>query len=249
MKRSTTLLSVVLLVVFGFLAACEWSTDQAKQHQHHAQSPPSTPLTITFKTNPAHPNTGEPVELISAITANDQPVGEAKVEFEVWKQGQKQKHEMISAKMTEAGRYQTSHTFHEDGQHVVVVHVTTPSTHQMINATFPVGNLNATNNEAHDHQSSGIHLHIEAPNEAKAGVQVEIIGHVTKENKPFSGANVQFEYWQTGNSKHEFSDTAEVKAGHYQTRLSFPKPGTYQIKLHVEKEAIHDHTDRKITIK
>ncbi|MFC7442706.1 FixH family protein [Laceyella putida] len=249
MKRQTAMFLVGLLSVFGLLTACNLNTDQAQHHQHHGQNPQPTQLTITFKTNPTHPSKGESVKLISNITANKLPVGDAKVEFEVWKQGNK--HEMIPAKKEKDGVYQAARAFKEDGQHVVVVHVTTPATHQMINATFVVGDPNASDGHASNghHNDSGLHLHIEAPDEAKAGAQVAIIGHVTKENKPFADADVQFEYWKEGNSKHAFSDTAETKDGRYETRLSFPEPGTYQIKLHVEKGKVHDHTERTITIK
>ncbi|KPC77568.1 hypothetical protein ADL26_02190 [Thermoactinomyces vulgaris] len=248
MKRHTAMLLVGLLTLSGVLTACQTNTKQTQHHQHHTQTTQSTQLNITFQTDPAHPDKDKPVKLISHITADKQPVEDAKVEFEVWKQGAK--HQMIAAQKTKGGVYQATHTFKEEGQHVAVVHVTTPATHQMINATFVVGNPSASHQgTASDHHKSNLHLHIEAPTDAKAGTPVPITGHVSKANNPFTDANVQFEYWREGDDKHLFSDTAETKAGNYETRLTFAKPGTYQLKLHVEKGSEHDHTTRTITIK
>lgn len=146
MKKTISigLFSIIFLTASIFLTACNQTNEsqQANQnhenHQHHehTQPPINQQLNITFSIDPTEAKVNQPVTLISTIKADDTPVTDAKVEFEVWKE--EEDTQMLSASMKEAGNYQIEHTFSEAGTYHVVVHVTTPHVHQMISETFTV---------------------------------------------------------------------------------------------------------------
>ncbi|MCA0173898.1 FixH family protein [Bacillus sp. RAR_GA_16] len=65
---------------------------------------------------------------------------------------------------------------------------------------------------------------------------------VTESEQPLTEANVRFEYWKEGEEKHTYTDTEENSEGMYEGTTEMSDPGTYKLKVHVEKgEELHTH--------
>lgn len=241
--RSLALFSLCFIVT-----ACGGAGGQEHQGHGETKNTPQTAekLTITFATDPQSAKPDQSTILKATVKSGNQPITDAKVELELWKG--KEKHQRLSTTMKEKGVYQTAHTFREAGNYTIIVHVTTPAVHQMITQTIPVGSSSERETHGHDH-GEGVTLHIESPSAIQAGKNAKFKGLVMDYGKPLENAEVQFEYWKDGSDKHAYSDTAELKPGEYETTLRFDAPGTYRVKLHVEKEKIHDHTETTVKVK
>ena len=241
MKRYIFILSLALLTVFA--AGCgQLKPQETEEQQNQTQTPAQ--LNITFQSSPDQPDKNQPVELSSMITAENKPFTDADVEFEVWKQGKE--HQMIKASHQGDGKYAVTQKFPEDGQYHVVVHVTAPGIHQMISGSFTIGK-NQNDSGSHHHHDSGVHMHMDVPEKVQAGQTIGALAHVQLDQKALTGADVRFEFWKEGNNQHQFIETSEKNPGEYAASLSFPEKGTYHLKLHVEKDKIHDHQEITIT--
>jgi hypothetical protein len=204
-------------------------------------------IALSFSTSPSNPTPNQPVTLVAKVTGDSKPVNDASVEFEVWNTGS-ENHSMLKAKRTGEGTYTISNTYPIAGSYNVIVHATTPQTHQMISKTFTIGK---STEKQHDHHAKidGLMLHIQLPSTAKSGQDTKLFGHITQNNKPFTAANVQFEIWKKDTNPHDFTDVAETKPGEYYSTYRFKTPGTYYVKLHVEKGKVHDHTEQSLVVK
>jgi hypothetical protein len=238
MKRYWFFFHLVLFILVA--AGCGQLKPETKE-PHNRPTPAR--LDITFQSSPDHPGKNQPVEFSSVITAENKPFPNANVEFEVWQQGKE--HQTIKASHQADGKYTAVQKFPEDGEYHVVVHVTAPGIHQMISGSFTVG---SAQNDSHAHHDSGVHMHLELPDPVQAGQTIEASAHVGLDQKALSGANVRLEVWKQGNGQHEFIETSEKKPGEYAATLSFPEKGTYHVKLHVEKDKIHDHQEKTVTV-
>lgn len=252
MKRliySISFFSLAILTLM--LTACQQGGHE--QHQQHKEpANPAIPqqISVSFQANPAQPAPGEPVTLNATVRAGEQPVDDAKVELEVWKKGEKD-HHMLETQSKGQGVYSASATYQAEGEYLVIVHVTTPQVHQMIEGKFQVGEAKKEEHkhgQGHDH-GDGLSMHVMLPKEVKSGQETKLTAHVRQEGNPFVDAEVQFEYWKEGDQKHEYTDTAEVKPGEYYTSIRFSQPGTYHLILHVEKGNIHDHKEQTLIVK
>ncbi|SEN59328.1 FixH family protein [Lihuaxuella thermophila] len=241
---------ICVLLAAAWLTACSQKTNehQGHQNQQHQPTGQSQPLRIEFNTNPAPAEAGKPVTLTSTVKAGNESVNDATVEFEVWKKGQKE-HQKFGAKRQQNGTYTASASFREAGEYVTIVHVTTPKTHQMASGAFTVGQASGHSHGDHGDHGNGVQLHIQFPSQARSGKPITVIGHVQRDGNPLTDAEVQFEYWKEGEQKHEWTDTAERNPGEYLTTIRFSEPGTYRVKLHVEKGEIHDHKEETYIVK
>jgi hypothetical protein len=229
------------LVLFILVAAgCGQLKPETKEQQNQ---PTPARLDITFQSSPDHPGKNQPVELSSVITSENKPFPDANVEFEVWKQGKE--HQTFKATHQADGTYTAVQKFPEDGEYHVVVHVTAPGIHQMTSGSFTVGSVQ---NDSHAHHDSGVQMHLAIPDHVRAGQTIEASAHIQRDQKALSGANVRLEVWKQGNEQHKFVEASEKKPGEYTASLSFPEKGTYHLKLHVEKEKIHDHQEKTVTV-
>ena len=69
-----------------------------------------------------------------------------------------------------------------------------------------------------------------------------LITTVTESEQPLTEANVRFEYWKEEEEKHTYSDAEENSEGMYEGATEISDPGTYKLKVHVEKgEELHTH--------
>jgi hypothetical protein len=212
-------------------------------------APPSAPASISlaFEVQPAKAVPNQPVTLIAKVTGDNKPVNDANVEFEVWHSNDKN-HTMLKTKRTGEGVYSITNTYPTAGTYNIIVHATTPRVHQMISKTFTIGEA-IHEEKGHHAEANGVLMHIQMPTTTKSGQNTKLYGHITQNNQPLTEANVQFEIWKDGESKHDFTDTAEIKPGEYYSAYLFKTAGTYHIKLHVEKGKTHDHTEQTLVVK
>jgi hypothetical protein len=234
---------IVLVLLLGllFISGCT--------SQSTTPTLPNSPASISlaFEVKPTKPVPNQPVTLSAKVTGNNKPVNDANVEFEIWHTKAKN-HSMLKTKRTGEGVYAITNTYPITGTYNVIVHATTPQVHQMISKTFTVGET--TNDEQSHHTSTdGLMMHIQLPPTAKSGQNTKLFGHLAKNNKALTEANVQFEIWKEGESNHDFTDVAETKPGEYYSAYQFKTSGTYHIKLHVEKGKIHDHTEQTLVVR
>ncbi|WP_283152790.1 FixH family protein [Guptibacillus hwajinpoensis] len=91
-----------------------------------------------------------------------------------------------------------------------------------------------------EHEGHGAHVSISLENdEMNPGVLKTTI---TEEEELLTEANVRFEYWKEGEEKHTYTDTEENGEGMYEGTTEISEPGTYKLKVHVEKgEELHTH--------
>lgn len=237
MKKIGWLLALPLILISGCTSQSNTPTQQ---------NAPSS-IALQFEVKPANPTPEQPVTLTTKVTGNNKPVNDANVEFEVW-HSEAKNHSMLKSTRTGDGTYSITNTYPMAGKYNVVIHATTPKVHQMISKTFTIGEAK-TNRHEHQTDGTGLMLHIQLPATAKSGQNTKIYGHVAQNNKPLTNANVQYEIWKEGTTNHDFTDVAETNPGEYYSSYHFKTPGTYHIKLHVEKGEIHDHTEQKLVVK
>jgi hypothetical protein len=96
--------------------------DSAEHHDHHHSD-----VTIMIHQQQYHVN--EASELVAHITHDGQPLANATVHFEVWKENS-EKHEFIDAREQAKGEYKATTTFKDKGVYFVKVHVETNELHE-----------------------------------------------------------------------------------------------------------------------
>ncbi|MGG1686591.1 FixH family protein [Pseudalkalibacillus sp. NRS-1564] len=91
-----------------------------------------------------------------------------------------------------------------------------------------------------EHEGHGAHVSISLENdEMNPGV---LMTTITEEEELLTEANVRFEYWKEGEEKHTYTETEENGEGMYEGTSEISDPGTYKLKVHVEKgEELHTH--------
>lgn len=115
-----------------------------------------------------------------------------------------------------------------------------------------------TTNEDHEHTLDKETKTHEHSNEVSIEITTPVTDQVSKEldlevavmdgENPLTGAEVGFETWKEGDTTHPYFDAEENKNGHYDSKLLFEEPGEYTIKVHVEKDSIHEHKELYITV-
>lgn len=254
MKRFFTLCLSALVIL---TAACSGPSDQALEAS-------GAPVDATFSIEPAEPVAGQPITFSVKVTQEGKPVDDAReVSFEWWKDGQ-EKHETIPAKLVSDGVYTAQQTISEPGSYFVYYHVTARDFHNMQKTPFTVKGAADADHAATGHSSgghehgkaasgeahaaSGVDFHLMPPDELKAQSAAVMVVHLMKDNQPLSGGTVKFEFWTGDAAKHSFADASEKNAGQYEGNLSFPAPGEYTVKVHLEKGDMHDHKDFTVTV-
>ncbi|MDM5302971.1 FixH family protein [Bacillus subtilis] len=113
-----------------------------------------TPKVLDVKlTGPEKVNAGESAAYEAAVSYGDEAVTDAdEVEFEVWKEGEKDASHMFKAKQ-EKGLYRLETTFKEDGVYTVQSHVTAKKQHSMPTIKVQVGNADAVSNQSEEEHS------------------------------------------------------------------------------------------------
>ncbi|WP_158553610.1 FixH family protein [Peribacillus saganii] len=105
-------------------------------------------------------------------------------------------------------------------------------------------------NEEHDHHAHGdLLIEFDTQSSFNANEEAMLAAHILHDGLPLQEANVKFEIWQEGNESHKYIEADEESQGEYHAKTIFPEPGTYQVKIHLEKgDEIHDHEQNTIDI-
>ncbi|KAF1681644.1 FixH family protein [Bacillus mexicanus] len=137
---------VVLLFSAFFFNGCESGENTANTDE--------TPEVLNVKlTGPEKVNARENAVYEAAISYGDEAVTDAdEVEFEVWKEGEKDASQIFKAKQ-EKGVYRLDTIFKEDGVYTVQSHVTAKKQHSMPTLKVQVGDAHAASDQSEDRQS------------------------------------------------------------------------------------------------
>jgi len=216
------------------------------------------PIEAAFSFSPTEPVVGEAITFSVKVTQEGKPVDDAKeVKFEWWKDGQ-EKHETIPATLQADGIYTAEQTISEPGSYFVYYHVTARDFHNMQKTPFTVkgaagehtpaadagaAHQHGTSAGTDDHAASGVDFHFMPADSIKTNQAASLTVHLMKDNQAFAESSVKFEFWQGNDEKHTFVEAVETQPGQYESSVTFPTSGTYQVKVHVEKGEVHDHKE------
>ncbi|GAX91552.1 hypothetical protein EFBL_3242 [Effusibacillus lacus] len=238
-KIFTILLASILLVT-----GCG-----GKNSDNNKEQPRTAPqkLTIQFVTDPKEIQVGQETKLIATVAKGAEPVKDADVEMEIWRDGEEQ-HQKLKAAPDNKGGYVTKQTFAAAGSYHATIHTTTSEIHQMPTFDFQVGAVSASPNPpqpAHDEHHGNLGLEIQFNLNPKVKVNQETVLKVRlqQDHKPFTGADVHFEYWKTNAEKHDYTAAMEQTPGEYGVPVVLTEAGAYNVRVHVKKGELHDHKE------
>ncbi|MCC2927996.1 MULTISPECIES: FixH family protein [Bacillus] len=122
--------------------------------ENKAHTAAETPEVLDVKlTGPEKVKPGEHAAYEAAVSYGDEAVTDAdEVEFEVWKDGEKNDSKMFKAKQ-EDGVYRLETEFKEDGVYTVQSHVTAKKQHSMPTLKVQVGDADAAIKKPEEDQS------------------------------------------------------------------------------------------------
>lgn len=242
---------ILLLLIVTVLSACS--------QDDNSSNGSSDNVVRTIDANLQVPEKAEKnkVQIFSVtVTQNGKPVEDAsEVEFEIWKDGLKDKSEMIKATHAGEGKYIVEKNFEENGVYHIQSHVSARSMHTMPKKEITIGNLETTtqNSDPEGQQNEADHSHIaiklQKPELISASEKVTFRAEVKNEEQPLEEASVTLVIWQKDDTKHKWIDMSEISAGTYDTSLTFDKGGPYYVNVHVKKDDDHDHKKYTIQVK
>ncbi|WP_158553567.1 FixH family protein [Peribacillus saganii] len=264
-------------ILFLFLSLLFVITGCSKEENSPAQKDELPELIEVVINLPEKADPNKSVTIKASVTQGDEKVTDAdEVKFEIGKAGQENT-EMIEAKHQGKGVYTIDYIFKEDGKYMVVAHVTARSMHNMPEKEITVGTgrntaakeenqqiqsdgnsanegtVHAHGNEktkrSHDHKHGNIAIDFQIDDAIKAHEEAVLIANIQNAGQPLIGADVRFELWQDSQEAHEFVAAREGINGEYSVSKTFTATGVYNIKIHLEKEDIHEHQDEKIDVK
>ncbi|MCA1032482.1 FixH family protein [Bacillus timonensis] len=260
---------VILMVsIFLLLVGCQTTTEKNDEVQFI-----EVEILVPEKLNP-----NEEITISAQVTLGEEKVNDAsEVKFEIWEKGQ-ENHEMYNANSQDDGIYSIKHSFEHAGIYYIVAHVTARDMHNMPKQEVRVGTFeeskyedvnedtetnhdehgeHGTNDEhegSHDDHGEGSHAHghleiiYQLANAVSVNEDTELAVKLVHEGEPLEGAKVTFEIWEEKQEKHEFYPASEKNSGMYSIDYTFPQKGSYFLKVHVEKNDIHEHVEKQIHV-
>ncbi|MBD3860152.1 FixH family protein [Bacillus sp. 28A-2] len=106
-------------------------------------------------TGPEQVEKNESVIVKAAVTYGDTPVDDADdVQFEVWKDGNKDNSKMIQPKKENQGVYELHTAFKKDGLYIIQVHVTAKQQHNMPKTKIHVGDVKKERSSTEEKETS-----------------------------------------------------------------------------------------------
>ncbi|MER3112610.1 FixH family protein [Bacillus altitudinis] len=106
-------------------------------------------------TGPEQVEKNENVIVKAAVTYGDTPVDDADdVQFEVWKDGDKDNSKMIQPKKENKGVYELHTAFKQDGLYIIQVHVTAKQQHNMPKTNIHVGDVKKESTSTEEEDTS-----------------------------------------------------------------------------------------------
>jgi hypothetical protein len=253
MNRKSFLTALVLIIIIGILSSCA-------QKQKNEEAEELAFLDVKIQTEEKiEPN--KETEIACLVTYGEEKVTDAdEVKFEIWKNGE-ENHEMLLGEHRGEGKYSVKKTFTEPGTYSVVAHVTARSMHNMPKKEITVGENQAAHSEnsskdknehqveQHGHHHSHVMIAFQNEQTYQINTDTALTANIQLDGQPLSEAQVKFEVWKETEEKHEFIDATEQVAGQYKSIKQFAEPGSYFVKIHVQKGDIHEHQMEKITVK
>ncbi len=189
------------------------------------------------------------------VTQDNKPVEDAsEVEFEIWKDGLKDKSEKIAAEHTGDGKYTVQKSFDEEGLYHVQSHVTARTMHTMPKAEISIGDVKENteageNKQETDKSHSHLSIKLQQPKNVTVGKEAAFTVEVLQKEEVLEKASVTLEIWQKNNENHEWIDMSETSSGTYETTTTFKNSGTHIVNVHVKKEEIHGHKEFTAEVK
>jgi hypothetical protein len=251
MKKPFLLFSFLIII----LTACTQDKQTTDEQPELLEVSIHTPETIDMN---------QEIAIEASVTQGKEKVTDAdEVKFEIWKSGEDE-HEMVEGKHDKDGVYSIKKTFREGGTYNIVAHVTARRMHNMPKKEIVVTDAEEENSDtsaSHDHEgnssehaqdehhSSAVDFEFHAHDQLKSNEKSDLTVHINQESAPVTGATVKFEIWAENESKHAFIEAVEGSNGAYTSSYTFPDPGKYDLKIHVEKGNIHDHTEETVEVK
>ncbi|MCM3122978.1 MULTISPECIES: FixH family protein [unclassified Mesobacillus] len=252
------ILSLFIAVMF-LLAACSAGQDKK---EGSLEDPPEL-LEVSIST-PEKIELNQEVTIEAKVTQGGKKVTDAdEVKFEIWQSGQDE-HEILPAQNKKNGIYAIKKTFNEGGNYFIAAHTTANRMHSMPKKEIVVAGSETEpssfadgekeNHESHaeheqiDHHNSEVEFEFLIPSKIKSNQPTELSTKIVQEQKLISEARVRFEIWQENETAHQFVDAKEISPGTYNTEYTFPSRGHFNVKIHVEKGNIHDHTEKSVDV-
>ncbi|WP_088014967.1 FixH family protein [Gottfriedia acidiceleris] len=204
-------------------------------------------------------NLNKEITIRAEVSQNNKAVSDAdEVQFEIGKNGE-DSIAMLDAKNGADGIYSATYKFTDPGDYYVIAHVTARDQHSMPKKDFKVQTTTSTsksNGEKSEHEThSGddhhgdVMIHLMGTENIAANKENLFTIHLMKnDGKPLEKANVRIETWKDEHGKHDYTDAKEVAPGEYEVKYTFKEKGTNTVKVHVEKDALHDHTEKEVTV-
>lgn len=242
MKRFAILLMSIALL--AFLAAC----NKEEEVPTDAELPEPIEVELTV---PEHADPNEAVKLSALVTQGDEKVEDAsEVEYEIWEEGKKDDSIHIEATNEKEGVYSTETSFETAGTYHVQVHVTARSMHVMPEKQIVIGHMEEEHDaDHHDHGSAdGVAVHFMEPEDVKVDEETELMTHVQQDGKALEETHVRYEITNS-KGEVEWVESDEVQPGEYVANYTFTQPGTYQVKIHIKDENIHEHEEHEVEVK
>lgn len=131
----------------------------------------------------------------------------------------------------------------ENSEHSPVDHNSQASEH-----SHDENHSEGTEHEHGDHHNSELAFDFQVNDTVKSKQNTKLTVQLNQNDKPLTGATVRFEIWAETQNKHEFINTVDDTNGQYSAIYAFPSSGDYNVKIHVEKGSIHDHTVKNVKV-
>jgi uncharacterized lipoprotein NlpE involved in copper resistance len=245
MKKVFSLLFTFLLI----LAGCSNNKDVKDQIVEK-------PVEVKILLPKDEININKEVTIRAEVTQDKKAVSDAEdIQFEIGKIGEDSLAMLVSKNGVD-GIYSAKYTFNQPGNYYVVAHVSARDQHTMPKKEFTV--LTANNND-----DKNQHEHSVSTNEHHHGdLLVHLMGtenivhkkenvftiHVQNEGNALEKAKVRIETWRDEQGKHIYTNAKEISPGEYEVKYTFAEKGIHAVKVHVEKEAIHDHIEKEVNV-
>ena len=249
-------ISVLFILSLILLAGC--NADNNAENEIELK-----PLDVEIRVT-ENVNADEEVKIDALVSYGEENVEDAdEVKFQIWEKGNEEEDEFIEGEHIGDGIYSVSKVFDHDGVFIVVAHVTARSMHNMPKTEIKVGDATEIDEDNHDDIASEEHDHgsDQAHDDHQNSVTVELIDEtitsneaatlsvlIKQDDSALTDATVRFEIWKDGDHHHQYIDAQETESGQYEQEHTFPEHGTYYVNVHVEKDDIHDHIEKKVSV-
>lgn len=242
MKKFLFLLTLILL------AACGHNENEQSEKGEVEVYPLEVDLQV-----PEQGETNQEISLKAMVTYGDEKVENAnEVQFEVWKDGEKEKSEIVEAPHVGNGIYEISYTFKEDGIYFVQSHVTAKDQHNMPKKQIIIGSKTGEEHGGHselnNHHHGKVEMELFIDKQILVNQKTTLKANITKNDAPISNASVHFEVWKEDSHDHEWIETNEISKGFYEGSFTFKESGKYFVQIHVKKNGLHEHLKQIVDV-